>query len=240
MTDKPRSTEQNARMWAMLTDVSRQVVWYGQKLQPEEWKDVFSASLNRQKVVPGIDGGFVVLGALSLCALSNADSITEPALPGCDSIHKRIHRGRRTASSSRRRSSDTSGRPRWAGFLSGVISSLHLPVKRGDRDVERQRVSRFGVHAAHFDDDVLARRGVVRGVFGVRVPDVEVVSIRLPGSHLDPRSHSSAPGLIQHLIRHVFSVFVGHDFEGFGFGDGLDVGHVALLVCGQHRAVHMY
>jgi len=62
MTDKPRSTEQNARMWAMLTDVSRQVVWYGQKLQPEEWKDVFSASLNRQKVVPGIDGGFVVLG----------------------------------------------------------------------------------------------------------------------------------------------------------------------------------
>ena len=62
MTDKHRSTEQNARMWAMLTDVSRQVVWYGQKLQPEEWKDVFSASLNRQKVVPGIDGGFVVLG----------------------------------------------------------------------------------------------------------------------------------------------------------------------------------
>ena len=62
MSDKPRSTEQNSRMWAMLTDVSSQVVWYGQKLQPEEWKDVFSASLRRQKVVPGIDGGFVVLG----------------------------------------------------------------------------------------------------------------------------------------------------------------------------------
>ena len=57
-----RSLEQNARMWAMLTDISRQVDWYGNKLTPDEWKDVFSASLKRQKVVPGIDGGFVVCG----------------------------------------------------------------------------------------------------------------------------------------------------------------------------------
>lgn len=57
-----RSVEQNARLWALLTDVSRQVDWYGQKLTPEEWKDVFTASLKRHKVVPGIDGGFVVLG----------------------------------------------------------------------------------------------------------------------------------------------------------------------------------
>lgn len=57
-----RSGEQNRRLWAMLGDVSDQVNWYGQKLQPEEWKDVFSASLKRQAVVPGIDGGFVVLG----------------------------------------------------------------------------------------------------------------------------------------------------------------------------------
>ena len=59
---KPRSIEQNRRMWAMLRDVSRQVVWHGQKLQDSEWKDVFSAALKRQKVVPGIEGGFVVLG----------------------------------------------------------------------------------------------------------------------------------------------------------------------------------
>lgn len=58
-----RSLEQNARLWAMLTDVSRQVDWYGQKLTPEEWKDVFSAALRQQKVVPGIENGkFVVLG----------------------------------------------------------------------------------------------------------------------------------------------------------------------------------
>ena len=61
MTDI-RSSEQNRRMWAMLRDVSRQVVWYGEKLADEEWKHVFSASLKKQKVVPGIDGGFVVLG----------------------------------------------------------------------------------------------------------------------------------------------------------------------------------
>ena len=60
--EKTRSTEQNARMWALLTDVSRQVDWYGQKLTPDEWKDVFSASLKKQKAVPGLDGGFVILG----------------------------------------------------------------------------------------------------------------------------------------------------------------------------------
>jgi len=57
-----RSNEQNSRMWAMLGDVSKQVVWHGRKLTPEEWKHVFSASLKRQDVVPGLDGSFVVLG----------------------------------------------------------------------------------------------------------------------------------------------------------------------------------
>lgn len=55
-----RTLLQNARMWAMLTDISRQVDWYGQKLTTEEWKDVFSAALNQQKVIPGVNGGFVV------------------------------------------------------------------------------------------------------------------------------------------------------------------------------------
>ena len=58
-----RSNEQNSRLWAMLGDISEQVVWHGQKLSSGEWKDVFTASLKRQKVVPGIDGGFVVLGS---------------------------------------------------------------------------------------------------------------------------------------------------------------------------------
>lgn len=57
-----RSLEQNALLWATLTDISKQVDWYGRKLSPEEWKHVFTASLSKQDVVPGIDGGFVVLG----------------------------------------------------------------------------------------------------------------------------------------------------------------------------------
>jgi len=64
VTIKPqtRTLEQNAKLWPMLQDVSRQVDWHGQKLTDEEWKDVFSAALKRQKAVPGIDGGFVVCG----------------------------------------------------------------------------------------------------------------------------------------------------------------------------------
>ena len=57
-----RSLEQNARMWAMLRDVSSQVDWYGNRLTPEEWKDVFTAALKRLRIVPGIDGGFVSIG----------------------------------------------------------------------------------------------------------------------------------------------------------------------------------
>jgi len=57
-----RSNEQNRRLWAMLTDISRQVDWYGQKLSPEDWKHMFTASLKKTRAVPGIDGGIVVLG----------------------------------------------------------------------------------------------------------------------------------------------------------------------------------
>lgn len=57
-----RSDPQNRRMWSMLGEIAAQVTWHGQKLTAEEWKDTLSAALKRQKVVPGIDGGFVVLG----------------------------------------------------------------------------------------------------------------------------------------------------------------------------------
>ena len=58
-----RTLEQNSLLWPLLTAVSQQVDWYGHKLTPDEWKDVFTAALKRQKVVPGLDGGFVVIGA---------------------------------------------------------------------------------------------------------------------------------------------------------------------------------
>ena len=57
-----RSGEQNALLWAILTDVAQQVEWYGKKLEKEDWKEVFSAAWKQQDVVPGINGGFVVMG----------------------------------------------------------------------------------------------------------------------------------------------------------------------------------
>lgn len=58
-----RTLEQNSLMWVMLTKVAEQVVWYGQKLSAEDWKDVFTASLRKARVVPGINSGsFVPLG----------------------------------------------------------------------------------------------------------------------------------------------------------------------------------
>ena len=57
-----RSLEANAKLWPMLRDIADQVEWYGKRLDTEEWKDIFTAALRREKVVPGLNGGFVVLG----------------------------------------------------------------------------------------------------------------------------------------------------------------------------------
>jgi len=61
-----RTIPQNDRMHAMLTDVARQVEWAGAKRNVEAWKDIFTAALRSANhgldVVPGINGGFVLLG----------------------------------------------------------------------------------------------------------------------------------------------------------------------------------
>ena len=58
-----RSVDQNALMWARLTEIARQVEWYGQKLSADDWKDIMSASLRKARVVPGLEpGSFVPLG----------------------------------------------------------------------------------------------------------------------------------------------------------------------------------
>ena len=60
-----RSADQNALLWAKLGEVAQQVVWHGQKLTADDWKDVFMATLNKARIVPGIDGGFVPIGMRS-------------------------------------------------------------------------------------------------------------------------------------------------------------------------------
>jgi hypothetical protein len=60
---KKRSLDQNAALWAALTDISHQVEWHGQKLSPEDWKHILTAGLRReQRMAPGISGGWVLLG----------------------------------------------------------------------------------------------------------------------------------------------------------------------------------
>ena len=57
-----RTLLQNRKLWPMLSDLSKQVNWYGYTLTNTEWKIVLTASLKKQKIVPAIDGGFVSLG----------------------------------------------------------------------------------------------------------------------------------------------------------------------------------
>jgi hypothetical protein len=62
-----RSTDQNARMWAMLTDVAMQLEWHGQKLSTNDWKLLFLDLLRREmRLVPNLDKtGWVNLGRSS-------------------------------------------------------------------------------------------------------------------------------------------------------------------------------
>jgi len=58
-----RSLKQNDLMWGLLTDLSNQVEWHGMKLSPYDWKHMITASLKKQRIILGIDGHMVVLGA---------------------------------------------------------------------------------------------------------------------------------------------------------------------------------
>lgn len=63
-----RSLDQNAALWPILEEFSRQLVWpvNGRmvKMEPEEWKDVLSAAFRGEqaRLAMGLDGGVVMLG----------------------------------------------------------------------------------------------------------------------------------------------------------------------------------
>jgi hypothetical protein len=62
--EERRSDRQNRLMWPLLRDLSEQVVWHGEQLEREEWKDLITALVTRsrdeeQKSAPGISGGRV-------------------------------------------------------------------------------------------------------------------------------------------------------------------------------------
>lgn len=74
-----RSLPQNSRLWAMLTDVARQVEWHGMKLTPDDWKLVFLDALSHEvRAVPNIDGtGFVNLRRSSDLSKSEMSDLME-------------------------------------------------------------------------------------------------------------------------------------------------------------------
>lgn len=60
---KPRRTlEQNALLWARLTELSEQLDWHGQHYTPEDWKDYLMHALRKARWMPDEDGGMVPIG----------------------------------------------------------------------------------------------------------------------------------------------------------------------------------
>lgn len=62
-----RTLDQNAKLWAMLGDISRQVEWpvngIMQKLDSEDWKALMTAAARQEiRMAQGINGGVVMLG----------------------------------------------------------------------------------------------------------------------------------------------------------------------------------
>lgn len=55
-----RTLDQNARLWACLTEIARKVEWHGMKLPADDWKDIFTAALRKHRFVPGLDANTVV------------------------------------------------------------------------------------------------------------------------------------------------------------------------------------
>lgn len=68
-----RTAAQNRLLWQALTDVAQQVEWYGQYLENTDWKDIFTASLRKSKVVPGIDAGTFVVTGLHTSKMSKSE-----------------------------------------------------------------------------------------------------------------------------------------------------------------------
>lgn len=62
-----RTLSQNRKMWPLLHDLALQVVWYGEKYDEEDWKDMITALVAKtkkqeQRTAPGIGGGVVMFG----------------------------------------------------------------------------------------------------------------------------------------------------------------------------------
>jgi hypothetical protein len=59
-----RSTDQNAKLWPMLSDMASQVEWFGKKHTKEQWKDIVTGTFCGCEFVPNLQkDGLVMIGA---------------------------------------------------------------------------------------------------------------------------------------------------------------------------------
>lgn len=62
LRESKRTADQNAKQWPMLTEISQQLLWHGQKYPPEDWKDFLMHQLRGGRWMPAEDGGMVPVG----------------------------------------------------------------------------------------------------------------------------------------------------------------------------------
>lgn len=55
--EETRTDKQNRLMWPLLKDLSDQVVWHGEKLTREEWKDLITVLVNQTQTRTEIRAG---------------------------------------------------------------------------------------------------------------------------------------------------------------------------------------
>jgi hypothetical protein len=81
---KTRSVEQNSIMWSCLTDLSKQVKWFGKNLTPEGWKDFITGHLNGQELHPNMDGtGFI--------SINRGSSTSDMTIAGMTAVIELCH-----------------------------------------------------------------------------------------------------------------------------------------------------
>jgi len=61
-SDSLRTLAQNATMWRMLGQLEKRGKWHGMPLKGTHWKDLLTAGLEGQTLIPAIESGFVALG----------------------------------------------------------------------------------------------------------------------------------------------------------------------------------